>query len=343
MYWPLDKIQGFYKIHGYFDAHIEESGNLVIYYGNLVFEYNKKYAKYIDIIKILSKKSVSTSKFIKQINDTYDDKKCASDFIKSLISNGIICWYQKGGNSLQFHKESSYGHFEESNPKEMEILIRKAKTKNENYKGIAKDHRDFSKFFVKNKSAKYLFSLLNERVSRRIFNKEFIDREVFNFILWASCGENSFNEKNNYRSRTIPSAGAIYPVKLYVLCLKIKGVEKGFYKYDPEKNILERKDKINMECDLNELFITKHIDYDSAGAIFFMSFYPHHVLGKYGDRGYRYALLESGHIAQNICFACASCNIGSVVVGGFNDDIVNMNFNLPVEGESMIYSVVIGT
>ena len=43
------------------------------------------------------------------------------------------------------------------------------------------------------------------------------------------------------------------------------------------------------------------------------------TLVRYGDRGYRYVLLEAGHVGQNLDLASSALGLGALDLGGFLD------------------------
>jgi SagB-type dehydrogenase family enzyme len=63
---------------------------------------------------------------------------------------------------------------------------------------------------------------------------------------------------------------------------------------------------------------------------------------KYLERGYRFALLEAGHVAQNLLLAATALRLASAPVGGFWDDPFNELLGLDPEREAVLYSVIIG-
>ena len=65
-------------------------------------------------------------------------------------------------------------------------------------------------------------------------------------------------------------------------------------------------------------------------------------LKKYRDRGYRYALIEAGHIGQNIGLACAAVGLGSCAIGGFLDIELAQLLKLDVELELPVYALTVG-
>jgi SagB-type dehydrogenase family enzyme len=64
---------------------------------------------------------------------------------------------------------------------------------------------------------------------------------------------------------------------------------------------------------------------------------------KYGDRGYRYALIESGHVGQNMALLATELGLGCCSVGGFIDDDVNKLLDIQLQSEYALYMVVIGS
>jgi SagB-type dehydrogenase family enzyme len=64
--------------------------------------------------------------------------------------------------------------------------------------------------------------------------------------------------------------------------------------------------------------------------------------GKYGERGYRYALLEAGYIGQNICLMATAMGLGVVSVGGFFDDELNQLLRIDGVNEAVLYVLVLG-
>ena len=67
------------------------------------------------------------------------------------------------------------------------------------------------------------------------------------------------------------------------------------------------------------------------------------TLRKYGPRGYRYLMLESGHIAQNITLLAAERNLSSVCMGGFEDSELNAALGLDGVSHAAFYCVAVGS
>ncbi|OJX73041.1 SagB/ThcOx family dehydrogenase [Leifsonia sp. 71-9] len=118
--------------------------------------------------------------------------------------------------------------------------------------------------------------------------------------------------------RPVPSGGALYPLDLYVFARDIDGLSRGLYHFDPFRKLLLRladfDDKKFLEATLREDALQNLAFSVVISATFWRSRF------KYGSRAYRFALLEAGHVMQNMLLASTAFGIGSRPYGGFVDD-----------------------
>jgi SagB-type dehydrogenase family enzyme len=141
--------------------------------------------------------------------------------------------------------------------------------------------------------------------------------------------------------RCSPSAGGLYPLEFYAISLNVGGLGAGAYHYDVREHGLSEVALGQFRQKLGKIiFIAAAVE--KAAAVLVIT----GVLGrskiKYGERGYRFTLLEAGHAMQNICLAGTVLGLGTCPVGGFVDD--GMNEILDVDGveEAAIYAVTVG-
>lgn len=178
------------------------------------------------------------------------------------------------------------------------------------------------------------------RETNRDFHKNMsCNTEELTYILSNSCMAFRENERIRF---PYPSAGALYTIDIYLICNQVKGITKGIYFYEPIghdlveiKRILDFKEISS--CFLNQSF-TKE-DMFSFACIFVIN--SRRIESKYGDRGYRYALIETGHIAQNIYLTAKDMNMKAVAVGGFIDYKMNEILNIGLDYYT-IYAVFLG-
>ena len=161
--------------------------------------------------------------------------------------------------------------------------------------------------------------------------KKGISLEKISSLLYFSAG---LSQPGKNSSRFYPSAGARYPLELYVLSMDT-GLEKGLYHYYTRMNILEsmRREK---NIDINNAFGQNWI-FQSKLIIFITAVFQR-TLEKYGERGYRYIYMEAGHIGQNISLNCVHLNLNGCAIGGFNDDVINKYLDIDGTVESVIYA-----
>jgi SagB-type dehydrogenase family enzyme len=135
-------------------------------------------------------------------------------------------------------------------------------------------------------------------------------------LLWAAQGITDADGK-----RSAPSAGALYPLEIYIVVGNVEGVSTGVYKYRPESHGLV---KIS-DGDQREALCGAALNQSSVnqGAIdIVITAVYERVTGKYGERGVRYTHLEAGHAAQNVCLQAVALKLGTVTIGAFEDDAV---------------------
>jgi len=141
--------------------------------------------------------------------------------------------------------------------------------------------------------------------------------------------------------RACPSAGALYPVELYILCNNVEGATRGLYHFNPltlELCLLDSE----YSPDVLMRICCGQPQAKIVPAVVVFTAVLQRPLRKYGSRGYRYALLEIGHAAQNLLLSCAANGLACMTTGGFYDD--QLNHLLRVDGldETAMYVAFIG-
>lgn len=189
---------------------------------------------------------------------------------------------------------------------------------------------------------KNLGLLMANRRSVRQFSGLPISQEQLSYILFSSAGLLSVNNSIDYSRRPYPSAGARYPLEIYPLLLNCTGIEKGLYHYNVKENCLELILKENLEDWLMEAS-GGEASLRKASAIFIITGVLDRARIKYRDRGYRYALIEAGHLGQNICLLTAELDLGCCPLGGFIDPVVNELLDISFQKEFALYLLAVGT
>jgi SagB-type dehydrogenase family enzyme len=176
---------------------------------------------------------------------------------------------------------------------------------------------------------------LNKRRSVRFFKDTPLALQSVSQLLWAAQG---ITDKRGFR--TAPSAGALYPLELYLFAGKADGLEPGIYHYRPSDHSL----LFITEGDFRETLCRAALRQDAicqAPAVFLIAGVPGKTTGKYGERGIRYVHLEAGHVAQNILLQAVSLDLGGVAIGAFSDHEVNNLLKMD-KGRVPLYIVPVG-
>ncbi|MFH1827199.1 MAG: SagB/ThcOx family dehydrogenase [bacterium] len=189
---------------------------------------------------------------------------------------------------------------------------------------------------------KKLGLLMARRRSVRQFSGLPVSLNQLSYLLFSSAGLLKINESIDYSRRPYPSAGARYPLELYPLILNCTGIEKGLYHYNVKENCLELILKKNladwlMKASGGETLLKK------ASIIFIITSVFDRTRIKYHDRGYRYILIESGHLAQNIMLLVTELGLGSCAIGGYIDSAVNELLDISSQKEYSLYLLAVGT
>lgn len=189
-----------------------------------------------------------------------------------------------------------------------------------------------------------LGQLLRDRLSCRVFGTEPIGLRELGTALWAAYGSTGRAEFGplEVTERPVPSGGGLYPLELYVLIRSVQGIEAGVYHYVSLHHGLElvRSGALPRQF-LTYLFMGQHWSAD-AGAIVVVTAVPGRSLWKYGDRGYRYILLEAGHCMQNLNLGAIAVGLGTCNLGGFFDDELAAVVRADIEEELPLYAAAIG-
>ncbi|GAA2786927.1 SagB/ThcOx family dehydrogenase [Crossiella cryophila] len=147
-----------------------------------------------------------------------------------------------------------------------------------------------------------------------------------------------------YRFRTVPSAGGLYPVELWVAALNITGLSPAVYRYAPRLDGLVQVGDAGVLARLSGCFAIPddQITISSAAAVLCYVARPWRTMRKYGPRGMRFVLHEIGGMSQNAHLTVAALGLGSVDCAGFYDDEVNEVLGLDGVLTAVLHTSVLG-
>lgn len=187
---------------------------------------------------------------------------------------------------------------------------------------------------------------MEARRSCREFGPDAIACEELAALLHAAYGVTHLLETpdgtGRFPLRAVPSGGALYPLELYVAALRVEGLDPGLYHFDPLLGQLEMVRIGLEEGDLAALSTYPEIVAPCSALLLIAAVFGR-TRFKYGLRGYRFALLEAGHVGQNVVLAATALGLAAVPLGGFYDRPTEEFLELDGVNQSVLYSIAAGT
>ena len=174
-----------------------------------------------------------------------------------------------------------------------------------------------------------------ERRSVREFGDAPLSLAQLAQLAWAAQGVVAASGR-----RTTPSAGALYPLELYIVAANVKDLAAGVYRYEPARHRLapvaegDRRRRL-ADAALGQAWLAQ------APLVFVIAAVERRTTAKYGQRGVRYVHMEAGHAAQNILLQARALDLDAVPVGAFSDAEVQAVTALP-EDTRPLYLVPVG-
>ena len=139
--------------------------------------------------------------------------------------------------------------------------------------------------------------------------------------------------------RRVPSGGALYPLELYVVARRVDNLATGVYHFDPFDRALDLL--AAGEPALENVFVDPAIS-ENAAAILVVTGLFWRSRSKYGLRGYRFTLLEAGHLVQTVQLLATEAEIDALPLGGFYDAALDSLVRADGVNESIVYAVAVG-
>ena len=176
---------------------------------------------------------------------------------------------------------------------------------------------------------------LQERRSCRSFGDASLSVEHASQLLWAAQGVTGLGGL-----RTAPSAGAVYPLRTYLIALRVERLPSGAYLYGPDEHSLTlwkagdlRPELLGAACNQDEA--------DTAALGILLTARYSRSKREFGEKGVALALIEAGHAAQNILLQATSLSLGSIGFGKLDESEMRRVLELP-DTEHPVYLLLAG-
>jgi len=188
-----------------------------------------------------------------------------------------------------------------------------------------------------------LGEVMRARQSGRVMRACPLTLSQVSALLEYAYGETRDNAGSDFPRpfRTVPSGGALYPLELYLHSARIAGAPAGLYHYNPTDRKLRLVKRGDLTHRLTRVLVQPELPLNAAGFVFITAMFERTVF-KYADRGYRFTLLEAGHVAQNLNLAATALGFGVLNIGGYFDRELDAMLDLDGINRSVVYMQMIG-
>ena len=180
---------------------------------------------------------------------------------------------------------------------------------------------------------------LSARRSQRAYTDDSLSIQELAQILYAAQGVTG--KQGDIELRAAPSAGATYPLEIYVFVNRVKSLDPGIYRYLPSQHRAEVIRKGEVGESLSQACLGQDMPRTAACSVVITAV-PSRTTERYGDRGMNYIYMEAGHVSQNIYLQCTSLGLGVVAIGAFHEHDLNGLIGIDGKAELSIYVNSIG-
>jgi len=178
-----------------------------------------------------------------------------------------------------------------------------------------------------------LEEVLKSRRSIRSYKDSPLTLEEVSQLVWAGQGITT-----GWGGRTAPSAGALYPLEIYLVVGKVEGIDCGVYHYQPQEHSLIKIEEGDRRGALFSSALFQSSVKEAPLSFVICAEYQR-ITKKYGKRGERYVHMEAGHVGQNICLQAQALGLATVVIGAFMDKAVKKVLGVK---EEPLYIIPVG-
>lgn len=199
--------------------------------------------------------------------------------------------------------------------------------------------RDFSGLKLKND----LVDLIRDRKSSRVYTGETMTPEALSFLLWATQGVKSIRGKAYATLRTVPCGGARHEFETYLAVRSVEGLENGIYHYLPMEHALEFLHPVEDLEDRISESVSGQSWAAKANVVFYWTMVACRAEWRYGIYAHRTALIDLGHVGQNLYLACTGLGLGCCAIAAFEHEVCSRLLGIDGEEEYTVYTIPVGT
>lgn len=184
---------------------------------------------------------------------------------------------------------------------------------------------------------------ITTRTSARNFSPRELTLEHIATLFFYAYGVTRKNTDTPFPRpfRVVPSGGALYPLELFFHTASLKGHSSGLYHYNAAEHCVRHFHEGDDTQRISSALVQPELAQGASLIIFLTAIFERSTF-KYGERGYRFILLEAGHVAQNLNLVANALGLGCVNIGGYRDREIDDYLELDGLTHSTIYMIAIG-
>jgi SagB-type dehydrogenase family enzyme len=186
-----------------------------------------------------------------------------------------------------------------------------------------------------------LRELIEHRATVRNYSETPITLDELSYLLWCTQGVKGLRE-SYVTLRTVPSAGGRHAFETLLLANRVEGLEAGVYRFVASLHKLIRLD-LGDNLTRRLTHASRNQEQVARSAVTFLWVaVPYRMTFRYGERGFRYLLLDAGHICQNLYLAAEAIGCGVCAIAAYDDEQLNTTLGLDGETQFVIYLASLG-
>ena len=191
-------------------------------------------------------------------------------------------------------------------------------------------------------------NILDIRRSERNYDTETpMTKTQLAFLLWSAQGVQGFRNESFGSFRPVASGGARHPFEIYFIARNVEGLTKGIYHYLPFEYIGEKSAAVEFVREFSDDMRTAEMVAgqkwaSSAPVVVFLSCLPYRTEWRYSVLSHRIAMIDLGHVGQNLMLSASAMGLGSCCIAAYNQELCDSILGLDGYDEYTVYACAVG-
>lgn len=185
--------------------------------------------------------------------------------------------------------------------------------------------------------------ILLARKSDRVYTQKEISLSDLSYLLFMTQGIKEIRGNNYATLRPVACGGARHEFETYLIVVNVEGLKPGKYHYLPMTHELEYLGSIEEMTDTIDKSVVGQTWAVKSSVIFYWSILPYRCEWRYSFDAHRAALMDAGHVGQNMYLAATALGLGTCTLASFDRKYCDELFGLDGEDEFTVYAACVGT